>query len=54
MISDIAVWALVVNTSGAVGDLWLGYIIKKSPKNTLFYDISPFKNYIYYPKSQRI
>jgi len=49
-ISDVAIWALILNTSGAVGDMWLFYTIKKSPKNTLFYDTSPFQNYIYYPE----
>lgn len=47
-ISNLLVWILIVNTSGAAGDLWLGWVIKKSPKDTLFYDASPSQNYIYY------
>jgi hypothetical protein len=48
-ISDLLVWILVFNTSGAAGDLWLSWVILKSPKDTLFYDTSPSQNYIYHP-----
>lgn len=47
-LNNLLVWILVINTSGAVGDLWLSWVIQNSPKNTLFYDTSPSQNYIYY------
>ena len=49
IISDIAVPALIINTSGAVADLWLATVIFFSPKKTLFYDTSVMENFVYYP-----
>ena len=50
LLSDIAYVAIVFNTAGAVGDIWLASKIFFSPKKTLFYDYSPTENYIYLPK----
>ena len=49
IVSDIAVSILIINTSGAVGDLWLAKVIFSSPKKTLFYDSSVMENFVYYP-----
>lgn len=46
-LSNLALFTLVVNTSGAVGDIWMAFKICTYPKNTLFYDYSPVENYVY-------
>ena len=50
LLSDIAYVAIVFNTAGAVGDIWLASKIFSSPKGTLYYDYSPSENYVYLPK----
>ena len=49
ILSDVAVSVLIINTSGAVADLWLAKVIFFSPKKTLFYDSSVTENFMYYP-----
>jgi len=53
IVSDTAVSVLIINTSGAVGDLWLAKVIFFSPKKTLFYDSSAMENYIYSPNKNQ-
>lgn len=48
--SNIALFVLIINTSGAIGDLWVVFKSLPYPKNTLFYDYSAEENYVYIPK----
>jgi hypothetical protein len=52
LVSNIALFILVFNTSGAIGDLWMSLKIIMSPKGSLFYDASSKDNYIYIPEKQ--
>ena len=42
--------ALVVNTSGAVGDLYLVWRLLRMPEGTLLYDVDIRHSYAYYPE----
>ncbi|WP_135851815.1 DUF3267 domain-containing protein [Halorussus salinus] len=42
---------LVVNTSGAIGDLYLSWRLLRMPEGTLLYDLSARHSYIYYPEN---
>lgn len=53
VLSDIALFVLVINTAGAVGDLWMVYKIIRYPKDALYYDFSPRENYVYIPVKYR-
>lgn len=44
------VWfALVVNTGGAVGDLFVLWRLRQLPAGTLFYDVDAYTSYVYDP-----
>ncbi|UPV73085.1 DUF3267 domain-containing protein [Halorussus limi] len=42
---------LVVNTGGAIGDLYLSWRILRMPEGTLLYDIDARHSYVYYPEA---
>jgi UPF0716 family protein affecting phage T7 exclusion len=49
VISNIAFVMLLINTSGAVGDVYILYRLARMPHDTLLYDISIETMLIYYP-----
>ena len=46
----LAFFVLVVNTSGAVGDLSLAWRLLRMPPETLLYDVDARHSYIFYPE----
>ncbi|UPV99149.1 DUF3267 domain-containing protein [Halorussus gelatinilyticus] len=42
---------LVVNTAGAIGDLYLSWRILRMPEGTLLYDVDIRHSYVYYPET---
>ena len=46
----LAFFVLVVNTSGAVGDLYLTWRLLRMPPETLLYDVDARHSYIFYPE----
>lgn len=45
------VWfALVLNTGGAVGDLFVVWRLRQLPPGTLFYDVDAYTSYVYEPE----
>lgn len=47
---SLAFIALLVNTSGAVGDLYLAWRLLRMPRQTLLYDVSPERMLVFEPK----
>nr|WP_282594730.1 DUF3267 domain-containing protein [Halomarina salina] len=45
--------ALIVNTSGVAGDLYLLYYLLRVPRGSLFYDVSVDEMLVYEPASDR-
>lgn len=44
---------LVVNTSGAIGDLYISWRLFRMPEETLMYDIDARHSYAYYPEKSK-
>ncbi|WP_158057821.1 DUF3267 domain-containing protein [Halorussus halophilus] len=46
----LAFFVLVVNTSGAIGDLYITWRLLRMPPGTLLYDVDARHSYVFYPK----
>jgi hypothetical protein len=42
---------LVVNTSGAIGDLFIAWRLLRMPEGTLMFDVDARHSYVYYPEA---
>ncbi|MBE7468841.1 MAG: DUF3267 domain-containing protein [Anaerolineae bacterium] len=47
---SLAFIVLLINTSGAVGDVYLAYRLLHMPRQTLLYDVSPERMLVFEPK----
>lgn len=50
ILRDIAIFILIFNTVGSIGDIWIAYKITRFSKDALYYDFSPKENYVYIPE----
>lgn len=48
----LAFFVLVVNTSGAIGDLYITWRLLRMPPGTLLYDVDARHSYIFYPERE--
>ncbi|WP_121740906.1 DUF3267 domain-containing protein [Natronorubrum halophilum] len=52
IVSITAAFVLILNTSGAIGDLYATWRLQRMPRETLMYDVTIRRSYVYEPLEQ--